>query len=121
MGTTLAWSILGGCQANMNPTICLNAFLLLWRGFCIEIEGGVGVGRIIVDEIAHNHSLESIHFHIAEMAMLNVGEIGGVAAAVRGMSIRTTRTRVSRTRAFGEVDPMYLEIGNALRHFLGLI
>src|SRR5262249_6876558 len=99
----------------------LEGFLLFRSGFLVEVDRTVYFACILVDQVPDNHCLKAIHLYVPEMPVLDVGEIGGVAASMCGMAIGTTRTGIGGASAFGKVDAVHLEIGNGLGYFLGLL
>jgi hypothetical protein len=55
------------------------------------------------------------------MSMLDVGEVRGIATAVRGMPIRPARASISRTLALGHTDTLHIKIRHVLGHAFRLV
>src|SRR5437870_1824722 len=75
----------------------------------------------MVNQVANQDGLETAHVHFPVMAVLDVREISGVAAAVVWMTIGPARASVSCALAFSHADPMHVEVGDVLGCILGFI
>jgi hypothetical protein len=79
------------------------------------------LASIAIDQIADDHGLEATHVNFSIVALLDVGKVGGIAAAVIRMAIRAARTGECSALAFGHADTVHVKIGDLFGHALGFI
>ena len=53
--------------------------------------------------------------------MLDVGEVGGIAASVVRMTVGAARASVRRALTFGHADAVYVKLRNVFGHALALV
>jgi len=81
-------------------------------GTLVEVHGALDLAGIVIDQVADDHSLEAAHINFSIVAVLDIGKVRGVAAAMVGMAIRAARTGVSSALAFGHADSVHVKCGD---------
>lgn len=83
-------------------------------GVLVEVSRALHLAGIVIDEISNKHCFEAAHIDFAVVAMLNVGEISGVAAAMIRMTIGAARAAIGGALALGEADALHIKIWDLL-------
>ena len=99
----------------------LEGFLLGGCGVLIEVDRAMHLAGVRIDQISHDDGLEAAHIHLPIVAVLDVGEISSVAAAMIRVAVGTARTCIGGALALGHADALHIEVGDLLGHALGIV